>query len=158
MPPKDTPYGAWLGTAIPTQKKTIADITPEDIATAMNEADHVLGQIPPEIRATGRPVGQFAAEIKRAMRESGMGAPVVMKDDATGTVTIPNTPAGLMALLAEWDSLFTDMEYMAIRSVILGIVPMGQLQQQQHKIVELEHERHMKEHPWHAEEMKEPVH
>lgn len=109
-------------------------------------AEHV--RIAQELRLHGRPPGLFEGMCKQHFLSQGGEWPRTVPHPETDTVEVPATAMGLISLIASWDSLLTDEEYTAVRSVTEQLVPMGLINQNRLRQNQMEHfvEEHLHVH------------
>lgn len=100
-------------------------------------------------RLHGRQGPSLTELLTQEALRSGQAWPVVIGDEGTGTLTVPTTFEGLMALVARWDSLLLDEELKSLRNLVNNMVPMGVLSQTEVRKARFEAQQeweHMKEH------------
>lgn len=82
-----------------------------------------------QTRLYGRRGPSLTDMLRRNAHEAGQVWPIVISDEETGTMSVPTSYEGLLALVARWDSLLLDEELVSLRNLVMGMVPMGVLSQ-----------------------------
>lgn len=94
-------------------------------------------------RMNGRKQGLFAEEAKKYFLSIGKEWPSIIFHEDTGTIEVPSTSMGLMALMVQWDSMLSDEEFLHFRSTANLMIPMGLVAQ--HRVQHIEAEEMLKE-------------
>jgi len=102
-----------------------------------------------DLRLHGRAAGQLYALVGQEVNEQGQGWPRVLENEKLGTLTVPATLEGLLALITTWDSKLLDEELVVVHNVVKVLMPMGLMDQRkvrEERAVEKAEFEHMKEH------------
>lgn len=122
----------------PMPEESLPTPAPSDMAAELSK-----------LRQFGRPIGALSDHIKAQVLREGEEWPIVLRDEEAGTLTVPSSYLGLIAIMAQWDSLLLDEELYSVRNLAFNMVPMGLTYQEEVRKAKAEEEaewEHMKTH------------